>query len=463
MSAPDLTPAMMRRFVASGAENHLTFLLGAGASTSSGLPDWDELAVRMLIESQAVPDREAAELLVRRQDPLIVAEATRKHRDSEWDRMVQRALYQEGLGPTPSALHLATAAHALSGDGTDTTLITLNFDVLLEDALGLGTDLPVDSRVDDQFGAGRYVVHHLHGIVSPDQVCSPVLTLSDFNELLGDSSSWQLALLRRAVRRGGVVIAGTSYRDPDLRRWLHVARADQPDGHAAIVLLTRQGFGLSRSDFQRVEEALSNQWRAVGLDPVILEDFADAAQIVRELRSVHDSGYKSPQERAREVWDAHATAFDELQVGYSDQLAFDAELLRAVLDVGNLNVTLWLADGHGRIARWASQDRRYRSVASLQRVDSGHDSGWVAGRALGSETLLFQNLKPGEARRWSTVLAVPVAVEHSGLPKFVSAVVSVGLPGSAEDYGQAESPWLDTILDLANDWGVRLSNLLTDL
>lgn len=456
MSAPDLTAAMMGQFAQSGADKHLTLLLGAGASTSSGLPGWDELAIRLLLRSKSVATRESAALLVERQDPLLVAEAARRTPGANWNRSVQAALYDGTTALTPSALHVAAAAHLLAGDEDDTTLVTLNFDTLLEGAIRDGTAEPVEARIDDQRPAGVHTVHHLHGIVAPDQVNGIILTLSDFNELLGDPSSWQLALLRRAVRDGALVIAGTSYRDPDLRRWLHVALAEQPREHAALVLLARQGFELSRADFRDVEVALAHQWRAVGLDPVILEDFADAAQIVRELRHVHDDEYRSPQERARFIWDAHSYSFGILQAEYSDLLAADADVLRDVLDVDQLNVTLWLADAEGHIARWAAQDRLYRAVEDLRLVDSGHDSRWIAGRALGGENILFQDLDTGGTRRWSTVLAVPIRVEYSGLPEFATAVISVGLPGKAKDYEPSATVWLDTILTVANSWSARL-------
>lgn len=456
MSAPDLTAAMMAQFAQSGADKHLTLLLGAGASTSSGLPGWDELAVRLLLRSKSVPNREAATLLVERQDPLLVAEAARKAPGANWNRSVQAALYHGVTELTPSALHVAAAAHLLTGSGDDTTLVTLNFDTLLESAIRDGTAEAVEARVDGQRPPGVHIVHHLHGIVAPNDVQGIVLTLSDFNELLGAPDSWQLALLRRAVRAGALVISGTSYRDPDLRRWLHVALAEQPREHSALVLLARQGFDLPRSDFREVETALADQWRAVGLDPVILEDFADAAQIVRELRHVHDTGYLSPQERARLIWEAHAQEFDSLQAEYSDILAADADVLRGALDVDHLNVTLWLADAEGHIARWAAQDRLYRAVEDLRLIDSGHDSRWIAGRALGGESILFQDLDTGGTRRWSTVLAVPVRVEHSGFPEFATAVISVGLPGVAKDYEPSATVWLDTILTVANSWSSRL-------
>lgn len=460
MSAPDLTSTMMSSFADSGTDQHTTLLLGAGASVSSGLPSWDELAIRLLLRSKSVQRRETAQLLLQHQDPLLVAEAARRAPGANWDRSVKAALYEGTAHLDPSALHVAAAGHVLAGDHDDTTLVTLNFDTLLESALRDETTVNVESRTDGASPARSYAVHHLHGIVSPDEVRSVILTLSDFNELVGDSTAWQLDLLRNAVQKGALIIVGTTYRDPDLRRWLHVALSENTQKHGALVLLARQGFELSREQFRQVETALADQWRATGLAPVVMEDFADAAQIVRELRHVHLDGYSAPRERARAIWDAHEADFVARQRHYSEQLLADSALLSDALDVDQLNVTLWLADAEGHIARWAAQDRLYRSPSDLRLINSGHDSPWVAGRALGLESILFEDLDARGTQRWRTVLAVPIRVEHSGLPEFASAVLTVGLPDAAKEYEPSTTLWLNTITTIANEWSSRLVDAL---
>lgn len=115
VSAPDLSADLMAGFRASGAEKHVTFLLGAGASTTSGLPGWDQLVVRLLVESGTVPDDASADLLLQRQDPLIVAEAARAANSNNWLERVRAQLYRVLDPPASSPLHLAVAGHALTG------------------------------------------------------------------------------------------------------------------------------------------------------------------------------------------------------------------------------------------------------------------------------------------------------------------------------------------------------------
>src|SRR5699024_12612411 len=70
---------------------------------------------------------------------------------------------------------------------------------------------------------GEHSVHHLHGIITPDETHDVVLTLNDFTTLLEKQDAWQVNYLRTAVTKGSLVIAGTSYRYPDLRQWIHEA------------------------------------------------------------------------------------------------------------------------------------------------------------------------------------------------------------------------------------------------
>ena len=133
MSAPDITPDLLQKFHALRDGSHLTLLLGAGASAPSGLPDWDTLAIEVSVASGVVPSREAAELLVSKQDAMLVLQAARQKAGSRWKTLLNGALY--GSRPLlPSTLHLAAAGRYVA-QPEYTTLATLNFDRLLEHAL----------------------------------------------------------------------------------------------------------------------------------------------------------------------------------------------------------------------------------------------------------------------------------------------------------------------------------------
>jgi hypothetical protein len=463
MSAPDLSTEVMAQFHESGAEKHTTLLLGAGASTTSGLPGWNELVTRLLVGSGVAPSGGSAQLLLSRQDPLIVAEAARARFGDAWLEKVRRELYRVSAPPESSPLHRAAVSHALTGEQGDTSLVTLNFDTLLEQALANELELSGDTqtRVDSVSNTAQisegFDVHHLHGVIDLSETRDVVFTLTDFLDILSDPNSWQRQYLQSALSRGAVVIAGTSYRDPDVRQWLHSAQQSAPDGHAALVILAREGFDLTRQEFRELRDALKDQWSAVGLRPVLVDDHSDAAQAIRELRFVNTSGYLAPQDRARLVWEHHQDQFAALQPAYAQLLAENAERMRSAFDVDRLNTSLWISNGNGQLARWAADDRTYRNSAGLRLVDTGYDSPWIAGRALSADALLIQDIERSGTRRWRSVAAVAVPVDHPTLPTMSTAVITVGLPHDAQHYEGSSYLWVEELTQVANSWSTQLT------
>lgn len=457
MSASDLSIETMQQFHDSGSQEHMTVLLGAGASTTSGLPDWDTFAARLLLKSGAVDEDAIAQLLLARQDPMLVVEAARAAAPTRWEPILRTALYEGVVSEEPSPLHLAAVGNLLDTEAPSTDLVTLNFDTLLEMAIEQETGRPAGSATNGRsVGGADHTVHHLHGVIQRSSAEQVILTLSEFYDVIADSSAWQAEFIKDAITRGALIIAGTSYRDPDLRHWLHAALRDKPADRAAIVLLARQGFAMTKPQFIASKSALANQWRAVEIEPVLLEDHADAAQIIRELRYVHDADYLAPQQRAQAVWNGHAAQFKDLQSTYVDRLEEDAETMRAELDVGRLNLTLWIANGAGSLVRWAAHDRVYRDLGALRAVETGHDSPWIAGRALAGEDVLHQDLDGKSTHRWNSVLALPLSVPHPRLPAMVSAVITIGLPKPASEFERAAPIWGAQLQNIGNAWSERL-------
>ena len=435
-------------------------LLGAGASAAAGLPGWDTLAVRLLTRSGVAPDEQTAKSFLAKQDAMLAAEAARAAA-KDWYALIRECLYGSEDEPEPAVLHLAAAALAAQRPPGVVQLHTLNFDPLLGTALRLALNelgLPNDvhERAESAQGpSGQHVVNHLHGIIRAGgggDARNVVLTLKDFTDLGREAHPWQVGALQDTIQKGPLILAGTSYRDPDIRQWL----SDLPRDNEVVVLLARQGLDLDRDTFDRVRGALEEQWRAVEVRPVALQDHADAAQALRELPHLSDTGYVSPRDRARRVWATQESAFAAKQKEHSDLLNEDMGLLRAHLGPES-NLTLWLADGEGTLVRWASPDRVYVDTGHLRRAAIGFDSPWVAGRCLGRDDTLAQDLTGprGPTQRWKAVVAVPVSVDVAGGPPFSTAVLSSASPDGLSTYDV--DAWQSTVIELAADWGDRLS------
>lgn len=469
MTAAELNSEVTASLQQLAIAGDLGVLLGAGASLAAGLPSWNELAVELLTLSNAIEDSETANQFLRGQDPALAAEAAKAATDN-WPSLVRRALYGEALEePEPTSLHLAVAWLAVSRreGGLGTGLYTLNFDSLIEKAYeALDPQSEVFSRgtSSPRASGGQVEVHHLHGSlpVQGTSAAGIILTLSDFTELSSSANPWQVAVLQEQLQRGPLLLAGTSYRDPDIRQWLHNLRRADPDGTDGklFIFLAREGLGLSRREFAKIRNALVEQWEAIGVRVLVTHDHADAAQALHELlwvASNPDETYAPPQARASSLWSMHQQNFEVLQREHAQQLADDVELLRAQLGP-QASLTLWLSDGEGHIVRWASNDRQYQDVELLVHVPAGFDSDWIVGQCLSSEDTLALPLSEAATRRWRSVVATPVGIQLPGGPFFSAAALSSATPLDLDNISpEDQDRWRETIEALAAKWGSRLS------
>lgn len=338
------------------------------------------------MQTGVVANEAAAERFLARQDPQLAAEAARNAAEAdgqEWTEVIRRALYRDGdRQPDPSPLHftLASLAAARDAKNKSTGLFTLNFDQLLEDAISADSTAPAvhaRSSAADRAGVGVREVNHLHGSLPfRGGAAGIVLTLSDFTSLSGVRHPWQVATLQDQLSRGPLLLTGTSYRDPDIRQWLRdLTAVDEGLRDRLTIVLSRAALDLSREEFVGVQQAIVHQWEAIGFRVVVTDDYADGAQLLSEMAwrtLLPGEDYRPPNRRAADLWQAHASQFTTLQSVYAAQLGEDVRALQAQLPGAIL--TLWLADGSGRFARWSGDDRLYREPDRLMRIRPGFDS-----------------------------------------------------------------------------------------
>lgn len=397
---------------------------------------------------------------------MLAAEAAREASE-DWPGAVRSALYGDGSDGAPltdpTDLHFATAVLATTYGSSRLRLFTTNFDLLLEDALytsfrEAGSPLSVVPRAS----AGRpsddesVVVHHLHGLVgdTEDVWVDPILTLNDFGRLAGKSTTWQQAELYLALQRGPLILAGTSFRDVDLRQWLHDI-IDDGFSPTVIAAMARQGTQLSPGGLDAVKGAIESQWRAIGVTPVMFDDFGEIAQALKELPFMGRHGYAAPRERLERLWSGLAKDVTAVQRNHSDQLISGRKALRSVLG-RDANLTLWIAGGQQDLVRWAAPDRLHRSRGDLRRIPAAFDSPWIAGVCMAYDAVIAR--EPDEVSktgRWRSVVAAPVAVQVGDAPPVTMAVLSSAITGSLDDTDPDQ--WVEVIERLANEWSELLS------
>lgn len=283
-----------------------------------------------------------------------------------------------------------------------------------------------------------------------------VLTLSDFNALGAVAHPWQAAALGEAMSKGPLVLAGTSFRDVDIRQWLHaIATQQRPHGAPVLALVAREGLGLSRRQFADVADAMRRQWAAVGIEALLVQDHSESAQLLREIPAAGLVDYSVPQDRAARLWREHVEEFTERQASHSALLEFDRQNLPA-RSGHDTDLTLWLADGSSELTRWSSHDRLYRTPENLRRVPLGHDSPWTAARAISRNEVLVEAAAPPPtgSRRWRTIVAGPLTATLPGGPNLVVGALSAA---TTADIGEDEEEWRTAIADLVEVWGDRVA------
>ncbi|MGG5752297.1 SIR2 family protein [Zafaria sp. Z1313] len=461
MSAPDIDQAVMAQFAPLAGDADLTLVLGAGASAPSGLPTWDQFARSLATISGVVAKESAADILLSKQDPTIVLEAARASSGKDWELHLNKALFGGPVtDPRPSPLHLAAAGQFLAAPRS-TLLSTLNYDTLLEEALLDNGNAEVLIGIGGSTTSSAPIVHHLHGALWQGAAYDPVVSFRDYAELVENSDAWQRQYLSQALSRGPLLLAGTSYRDPAIRHWLHLILRDESPKYPALVTIVREGLGLDRASFALVDRALASEWESIGLSALRMHDLSDVAHVIRELRFIGQEGYRTPQERARQVWSSHARRFDRLQDEYSALLAEHTDLVADTLGTKAHRGTLWLANGRSRLARWATVGSRYRGIRDLKLVPTGHDSPWVAGEAIGSEEVKLKDIHRDHrvTPSWRSVLAIPIFVGDGQTSDFATAVLTFGLSTPAARLVERSADWESLAEDLNNTWGARIGDV----
>lgn len=303
--------------------------------------------------------------------------------------------------------------------------------------------------------------YHLHGAIFEDSTYDPVVGYRDFADLVAHNGAWQRHFLSEALSRGPLLLAGTSFRDPDIRHWLHLIVRDEKPNYPALVTIVREGLELDRDTFDMVDDALAEEWESIGLTAVQMHDLADVALVVREIQYVGSDGYVSPNDRAKRVWLRHRQQFERIQEQYSKILTADAMTVSNALGVTVHRATLWLANGQGKLGRWATEGARFRSVRDLKLVPTGHDSPWIAGEAIGSEEVKLKDVdrNPRVRPTWKSVLAIPIFAGDGQSPDFATAVLTFGLSQTSQTLLSHQEDLRKVVEQLSDEWGRRLNEV----
>ena len=259
-----------------------TLFIGAGLSKSMGLPGWDEL-LRSLLESLkkskslSINDYSAC---VNDSDHnyLIQARYLKQfYRDSHLSFVsgIRDVLYQNKREST----ELLDSIVMMVKTGKVDSIITYNYDDLLEEALRKDGVLytPVDRSNRPQ--PGTLPIHHIHGMISHDNDgdydCNVVLSEDDYHGLYNDAFHWANIEQLHALSQTTCFFIGLSLKDPSLRRLLDISfmRGTREAVHYAF---------LPRKDYKEPTKA-EDLYYNMGVNVIWYEGYKELPNMIRGL------------------------------------------------------------------------------------------------------------------------------------------------------------------------------------
>jgi hypothetical protein len=380
-------------------EGDVTMFVGAGVSTESELPSWNDLVRALLSDTDIArelsdEDRELWIQATIAQGPLAAAAIARAHHSDElsFRRALRAALY-DGRSPEeflPGAL--AGQIAWLKGEmGPRLRLATANYDGLLEAALkdvGLNPAAYVQNRKEP---IDKAVVWHLHGrlMKSPAGKWMEVgrLVLTEGNYADSTHSTWPEDFVADCLQGTLCVFVGLSMTDPNFIRWLY--RYSNPECRHLAIFVRQASVVANEAVRAGLEKSAGARWERAGVRPIWTNYFGEVAQFVHEvglrISAVESTSFSERAEQRLEdarknLMPSDPEVFIDAQKELSDWLIEQVEGVRKMadaLDVSlvaeeDLGLGLWVADHARGVAElWGTSEQIWLDPEPLR---SGHST-----------------------------------------------------------------------------------------
>lgn len=416
----------------------ITMFVGAGVSTESELPSWNDLVRELLMAVEAetglsAEDRDLWIEAVAAQGPLAAAAIARAHYPDQiaFTQALRAALY--GGRPPRDFLPGALAgqiAWLKKQLGRRLRLVTANYDGLLEVALAEAGLEPVAYVQNRSEPAGKAAVWHLHGRLMKNmadtawaRVGRLVLTEGDYAR--STNATWPEGFVAKCLEESLCVFVGLSMTDPNFIRWLY--RYVNPASRHIAVFVRQAAVVPNEAVRARLEESAAARWQRAGVKPIWSNYFGEVAQFVHEVGlRIADPECPRFSQRAAERLQAARASLDppdansftdaqrELSAWLRDQVAVVREIgaeLGVDLSREELGLGLWVANHEEGVAElWGTTDQVWVDRNAVERRPIHVDSRWVGVAALVRGVPVEQD-PAVYTTRWRFIRGIPVVVE----------------------------------------------------
>lgn len=437
------SPGVLQAIKKLAGSASLTIVAGAGASVESGLPSWNTLVRDLLEEAAQLKGLAAAESdqFVRwtldREDITGAGEIARHLLSKSFRKALHASLYREEKEPIPGETAQAIACLRLDRLGKANEVVTTNYDLLLEAALRDeltrrdSGDLSVSRLVDGRnVGPSVVPVRHVHGVLTSGDQLVGKLVLSDRDyHLMQDSGSWQESFFKNQLTTSDCLFVGTSLTDPNLLRYLY--RSEHGKRHYALFVRQDDSSVYDEASSEVAdlrERSQLAKWRAVNVEPLLFNHYAQSAQFLWEVVAATAAGSYTPLPTRLKEWKAgvqdilptKGSAFldtqERLQRVMAKVLAGTKSLLNGAghrLRPGEkLGISLWVFDPEDEtLVNWSSADRIWRDPSTLEPIPVDWSSVFVAVQAFCAGSMVSQSTSQHAVSRWNHVIGFPIYLQ----------------------------------------------------
>lgn len=282
-------PVLIGRLRDSTSTDRCTLVLGAGASSSVGLPLWGKLVERLI--ERAFPEQ--IELLAPVTDFLMSAQLSPlrlvahlgdifQYKSTLW-RLTRECLYENYepslehvlLEPLCTSLLLSRSISQIQD------VITYNFDSTLEECIVRLGGAPLVIESDEEYSKTRrgLRIYHPHGYLPftvQEEGSDLVFAERDYHTQFSDNTAWTNVMQMHHLQSSRCIFVGLSLDDPNMRRLLDLQR------RGIETRIERRHVAIQALKSSPIENFfLARQLGGLGVDVLWVRTHSETAETIR--------------------------------------------------------------------------------------------------------------------------------------------------------------------------------------
>jgi len=317
-------------------KGQFSLFLGAGVSSSAGMPNWNTLLNSLFVEyltnefdnEKSISDSDIKQIVSRLNEidepsALMAARYLRKglskdkSEDEEFLKVITENLYKlkDKDKPLDSKL-IKTICNLCMPKRTGAkvrSVITYNFDDLIERQLSkIEVDYHSIYTDNESYELDELPIYHVHGFLPEDRqlyqdLDNSTLVFSEegYHKIYSDSFHWSNLVQLNSLRENSCLMIGLSLTDPNLRRLLEIAsRNNDRVKHFAFLkrIKTEEFINKQSSSKSKPKKVIKNDAGAIeflsrhhilneelmkelGVTIIWFEEYADIPRLLETLRS----------------------------------------------------------------------------------------------------------------------------------------------------------------------------------